>query len=126
MTAATARLPRTRRLLTATRFQRVFRQCKYKSGDRFISVLAVSNSLQYPRLGMAVSIRNAGNAVKRNRIKRLVRESFRQHQQQIGGCDLVVVVRPGVSARSNRQLFDSLAIHWRTIAAHAQTGFTAD
>lgn len=87
-----------------------------------LTVLAVPNDLQHPRLGTAVSIKAAGNAVQRNRIKRLVRESFRLHQELLGSRDLVVLVRPGISARSNQQLLSALDTHWRTIAAHAHTG----
>ena len=86
-----------------------------------MTVLAVANGLDYPRLGTAVSIKAAGNAVRRNRIKRLIRESFRQHQEPLAGFDLVVTVRKGLSARSNPQILGLLDSHWRTIAAHAQT-----
>ena len=80
------------------------------------------NALDYPRLGTAVSIRNAGNAVKRNRIKRLIKESFRQNQGILAGYDLVVMVRPGAASVNNQELYSALETHWRTIAAHAHTG----
>jgi ribonuclease P protein component len=50
--------------------------------------------LPHPRLGMSVN-RKVGNAVRRNRIRRLIRESFRLMQHDFpAGYDLVVVVRP--------------------------------
>ena len=64
---------------------------------------------------------NEDVAVPRNRIKRLIRESFRQHQEMLAGWDLVVLVRPGAAGRSNQQLFSALENHWRTIAQHAHT-----
>jgi ribonuclease P protein component len=109
-------------LLKAAQYQRVFKRSEFKASDRYITILAVTNELQHPRLGTAVSIKAAGNAVQRNRIKRLVRESFRLHQELLGSNDLVVLVRPGISSRSNQQLLSALDTHWHTIAAHAHTG----
>ncbi len=121
LAAAPSGYPRSLRLLSAAQFQQVFKRCEHKAGDRLMTVLAVKNGLDHPRLGTAVSIKAAGNAVRRNRIKRLIRESFRQHQVSLVGLDLVVTVRQGLSALSNPQILDILDTHWRTIAAHAQT-----
>lgn len=121
-----ARYPRDCRLLTASQYQRVFKQCQHKAGDRWITVLAAANGLDQARLGTVVSIKSAGNAVRRNRIKRLIRESFRMRQALLAGNDLVVLVRPGISERSNLQINRTLDHHWRTIAAHAHTATPAD
>ncbi|MCC7408012.1 MAG: ribonuclease P protein component [Phycisphaeraceae bacterium] len=52
------------------------------------------NNLPHPRLGLAVSTR-VGNAIVRNRVKRLLREAFRHAQHDWpAGYDLIVVVRP--------------------------------
>jgi ribonuclease P protein component len=121
-----ARYPRAYRLLTAAQYQRVFRRCEHQASDALISVLAVANGLDHPRLGTAVSVKAAGSAVKRNRIKRLIRESFRLHQAMLRGQDLVVLVRPAISARSNQEIIGTLDNHWRTIAAHARTATATD
>lgn len=118
--------PRSHRLLTGARYQRVFQGCEHKTGDHLISILAVANDLNHPRLGMAVSIKAAGSAVKRNRIKRLIRESFRLHQAMLGGLDVVVVVRRGISDRGNQRINQTLDTHWRKIAAHAHTATVTD
>lgn len=104
----------------------MFRDCEVKASDRFITVLAVSNQLHHPCLGTAVSVKNAGNAVQRNRIKRVIRESFRLNQDNLGSLDLVVLGRPGIGSRSNRQIFSALDTHWRKIAAHAHTDTHTD
>jgi ribonuclease P protein component len=126
LTGASGRYPRTHRLLAATEYQNVFRSCRRKAANRYMSVLAIPNSLAHARLGTAVSIRSVGGAVRRNRIKRVIRESFRQHQELLSGWDVVVVVRPGIARQSNSRLFSVLENHWRTIADHAHTGPATD
>lgn len=58
-----------------------------------LRVFAMPNALEHCRLGLTVSAR-VGNAVKRHRIKRLLREAFRLGHADWPGCyDVVVVVR---------------------------------
>ena len=47
-----------------------------------------------PRLGVTVSAR-VGNSVRRNRIKRLLREVFRHQRTNLAPCDLVVIAKSG-------------------------------
>jgi ribonuclease P protein component len=59
-----------------------------------LTLYAIPNDLNHPRLGLSVS-RKVGTAVKRNRIRRLLREAFRHMQHDLPrGYDLVIVVRP--------------------------------
>lgn len=59
-----------------------------------LRVFAKPNGLEHCRLGLSVPGR-VGNAVKRHKIKRLLREVFRLSHAAWPGCyDLVVVVRP--------------------------------
>jgi ribonuclease P protein component len=44
------------------------------------------------RLGITVT-RKVGRAVRRNRIKRLVREWFRRRKPVLGACDVVVIAK---------------------------------
>lgn len=59
-----------------------------------LTTYARPNGLSHPRMGMSVG-RKVGTAVRRNRIRRLLRESYRLLQYDLpSGYDLVVVVRP--------------------------------
>ena len=68
-----------------------------------------------PRLGLAIAARIIGNAVRRNRIKRLVRESFRQHQHELPALDIVVNARNGARDADNAAIVRSLEKHWRAV-----------
>lgn len=60
------------------------------------------------RLGVIAS-RRVGNAVKRNKGKRIIRELFRIHESQLGtGCDLVIILR----ANFNQYSFSELESHY--------------
>ncbi|NND64484.1 MAG: ribonuclease P protein component [Gammaproteobacteria bacterium] len=106
--------PRVMRLTEPADYQRVFKKAR-RSNDPMFTVLACGNQLRRPRLGLAVSMKSTGNAVKRNRIKRLLREYFRQHHNELPAVDLVVIAKAGV-VRQNRELIvSSLDRHWRSI-----------
>ena len=104
------------------------------SSDRFFKVLARRNAGDYARLGMAVSRQVDRNSVGRNRIKRVIRESFRQSFGAVisaaadkskngsnagaiiegnnPGIDIVVMPRREAANKKNHQLFQSLQAHW--------------
>ena len=74
------------------------------------------NGREVARLGLAVPKRHIRRAVARNRIKRIVRESFRHHQALLCGLDIVVLARSGASGRTNRELHARLEQTWRKLA----------
>lgn len=90
-----------------------------QGGAEFV-VLSLPNSLPHARLGLAISVKAAGNAVARNRLKRLCRESFRQSQIDLAGWDIVVMARSGAAGLTTAALLHALDRHWRRIAARAK------
>ena len=75
-----------------------------QSGERTVKGCLIANWLKLPadspsRLGVVVS-KKVGNAVVRSRAKRLLRESYRQHQNEFKQpLDLVLVARPSITEK---------------------------
>ncbi len=88
------------RLKLPREYRRVFRKGR-DLGTPFLRVYCVTTNRQHARLGLVVR-RKLGNAVKRNRLKRQLREVFRRHKYQLGGaCDVVLVPQGGLRSYSD-------------------------
>ncbi len=111
-----ARFGRDRRLTEAQAFSRVFDRAR-RSRDHCFTVLYRPNGQRAARLGLAIAKKNCRRAVARNRLKRIIRESFRRQQAALRGLDIVVMNKPGAENRRNAELFESLAAHWARLAA---------
>ena len=111
---ADERFPRQARLRRPRDFRHVFAQ-PTKSVDNCFTVLARGNGCSSARLGLAISKKCAPRAVDRNRLKRIIRESFRRHHDHLEGIDLVVMCRRGSPSFPNSRLYCSLCAHWKRL-----------
>ena len=88
-------------------FQRVYRKGKSRANRQFV-MLILPNDSEGNRIGISVS-KKVGNSVKRHRIARLVRESFRLNEDRIRkGYDIVVVARKPAADSDYAQVSQSL------------------
>src|SRR4051794_28578033 len=93
------RLRPTQRIRASAHFQRVYAARKSVNTPN-LTVAYVRNDLGYSRLGVSVSSKH-GNAVKRNRIKRVFRAAFREARALLpAGFDYVLIPRKGVAEYS--------------------------
>ena len=93
------------------------RRLRYRDG--LLVLYMAENTLGYPRLGVSVG-RSSGKAVVRNRIKRLLRNAFRQDQDWIpADFDYVLMIaqagsrpmekgRKGLTMQAVRRSFEDL------------------
>ena len=93
----------------------------YSSGrrvdDRYFGLRVSTNGLAHPRLGLAVAVKTAGSGVARNRLRRLVRESFRLAQHTLPAVDIVVAAKIPSREAPATTLRASLATLWQRVAS---------
>lgn len=92
-------LPAARRLHRAEEFERLRRDGSVFHG-RFLLLSCARNEYPFNRYGMVVSKR-VGNAVRRNRARRLLREAARALDFECAqGFDIVLIARPAIQGQS--------------------------
>lgn len=68
------------------------------------------------RLGIIIAKRHVKHATKRNRLKRVIRESFRYRQAHLPDIDVIVLARPGVALLDNDKLYQQLDRLWTQLS----------
>ncbi len=111
-----ARFLRRARLLKPVEFQTAFKRGN-RINERWLTAVTVTNTLGFPRLGLAIAKKSVALATDRNRLKREIRETFRARQERLPAVDIVIVARPGCARAGAADLTRSLERLWNRIAA---------
>lgn len=109
-----------KRLLTKADYQ-ALRGTKLSASDHAFLLLAKLNADETARLGLAISKKNAKHAVQRNRIKRIVRESFRHHCEQLPALDILVLARKKTVLLESKELRQCIDKLWFRLAKRASS-----
>ena len=117
---ASQSFPKASRLLNAADYSAVFDQTHFKVSSRYFLILARFSRDANSRLGLIVAKKHIPTAVQRNRLKRLIRTSFRSLEPFPRHLDLVVLVRKGADKIHNRQAFAQLNTLWADVALKCQ------
>ena len=112
---------RSQRLLNAVDFQNVFSEPPFRSSHQHCLILAKPNNLGYDRLGLVIAKKNIRLAVHRNRIKRLIRESFRHLPGNNAGIDAIVLARKGLGEIDNAGVTQIMDKQWLRIQKKTQS-----
>lgn len=102
--------PKSSRLIKRSEFLAAQRFAQKFHTRSFLGLVVLSTDAQKSRIGITTS-KKVGNAVQRNHIRRLIRESFRRHKLELlPGFDIVVIAKKNAALISNDAIFDELAL----------------
>lgn len=111
--------PKQNRLLKGRDFKAV-KGTKLSVSSPYLLFLAKPNMLKQPRLGLAIAKKHLKLAVARNRVKRIIRESFRQHRQQLPDLDIIVFARSNINQLNRKELHQCIEKSWLQLAQRAK------
>ena len=103
------------RLRCAADYKSVFDGALFKVHQPHFLFLAKHSEQPNSRLGIVVAKKKVRRAHERNRVKRLARESFRLHRQQLDDLDIVVMPKVGIDTISNAELHLQLQNAWQKL-----------
>lgn len=83
----------------------------------YFLIFAQNNGKTIGRLGLVVSRKVSARAVERNRIKRLIRESYRTCAADLSGLDVVVLARQAATRLDNNSFLKEIGKHWHNIGS---------
>lgn len=102
------------RLLSKADFKAVFDQCDKVNQKQFLALFK-PNQMSHARLGIVIAKRTVNSAVARNRIRRVIRESFRLNREQLKGFDIIVLVRQNCDTLDKANLREGIDKLWEKL-----------
>lgn len=106
--------PRTSRLTNKHEYSFVFADASAFHCKAF-TVLVRPGQADNARLGQVVAKKVSKKAVDRNRIKRIIRDSFRRHQHELDNHDIVVLAKPAAATMPGDKCHCELVYCWKQI-----------
>ncbi|MCP4431567.1 MAG: ribonuclease P protein component [Gammaproteobacteria bacterium] len=106
--------PRQNRLTRAIDYRQVFEN-NFRQGDVNITILVRNEPGSLARLGFAIAKKQIPKAIQRNRLKRVLRESFRKNKYRLPDHDMVIMVRRSILKLDPALLNSSLEKHWNAV-----------
>lgn len=108
------------RLLNAQQYSEVFNAVETRASTKHFLVLAKKNQSLGARLGIIVAKKHVKLAVDRNRIKRLMRETFRHSQYRVLPLDLVILAKQGAGLLDKQTCSKELNRLWQKVGQKSQ------
>jgi len=116
-----ASFSKSQRLLKAADYKQVFDQNEARASHRYFLLLAKPSPGSFQRLGLVIAKKNVKLAVDRNRVKRVVRETFRQLPEHTPPLDMVFLARRGVEQLDKGELSSILREQWQKLTRQIAT-----
>lgn len=110
--------PRSHRLASKAEYKTLFDKSN-KVSQRCLLILFKPNQKANARLGLVIGKRAINSAVIRNRVKRILRESFRQNQEKLKGLDIIIIARQQCDKLTKQKLREGIDQLWEKLLAHS-------
>ena len=89
-------LPNSARLRSSKRIGEIFKQGKYSHG-KLLLIKYLPNNKNSARIAISVSTKLFKKAVKRNRIKRIIREAMKPHLENLPKVDILIIAKGSIN-----------------------------
>ena len=101
--------------MSSGQYSDVFQKVELRISSRSFLLLIRNKTLPNARIGIIVAKKHVKLAVQRNRIKRLIRDSFRCEYQLLPAVDIVILAKKNTAGLNNSELTDELKYLWRKL-----------